>query len=209
MGRAIDITGQKFGRLTVLFLCKERKNGHRVWCCQCECGKITFPKGIQLYSGRTQSCGCYGREQVSKRNRTHGGSRTRLYDVWIHMIQRCHNPDNKQYKDYGGRGIYVCERWRMSFAAFWEDVGDPPEGMQLDRTDNDGGYTPTNWRWATRRTNTNNTRRNRRMEWRGETHTMSEWSRITGIVLQTLYKRMNAGWTKDEMFTVPPGTPRK
>lgn len=142
------------------------------------------------------------------RNFKHGGaakSRSPEYMVWGTMIQRCGNPKNKKYPEYGGRGIAVCERWRKSFADFLADMGNRPSNEhQIDRIDNDGNYEPSNCRWVTRRQNTQNTRHNRLVEFNGETLSLAEWSRRTGFSYDCLRERFHAGWSAADMLTVPP-----
>jgi hypothetical protein len=148
MGRPlIDVTGRRFGRLVVLEL-TERLTAKRrrvVWLCQCDCGAKPLVSGSHLLSGKTKSCGCF---RVDVRT-THGMTGTAIHSIWLAMLDRCRNPNHPEYRYYGGRGVKTCERW-LIFANFYADVGDPPEGMTLDRYPNrDGDYEPTNWRWAT------------------------------------------------------------
>ena len=145
-----DLTGQRFGRLIAIEPIEERKDTHIIWRCLCDCGNECFVKSSRLINGATKSCGCFAREQSSKRATTHGISGTPIYKIWASIIYRCENPNCPAYKNYGGRGIKICERWRKSFEAFYADVGDPPKGKSFDRyPNNDGDYEPTNWRWAT------------------------------------------------------------
>lgn len=160
--RMIDLTGKIFGRLTVLSL-EGELNGHLSWRCKCECGAEKDVRGKHLRYGNVKSCGCFNAEETSKRRRTHGESkRTSEYSIWCSMIARCENHAVKAFKDYGGRGISVCARWRSSFAAFLEDMGRHPPRLTLDRIDNDGNYEPGNCRWATRKEQNNNTRATQR-----------------------------------------------
>jgi hypothetical protein len=143
-----DITNRKFGRLQVLGYA-----GTTQWHCQCKCGKIVIKKGWNLRKGITTSCGCFNREGTSKRCTTHGESskhRTPEYRAWESAIQRCGNANDGKYKDYGGRGITVCDRWRNSYQHFLADMGRKPSAKHsLDRKNVNGDYDPANCRWAT------------------------------------------------------------
>lgn len=147
----LDLQGQRFGKLTVLKEVSERRCGHVVWECLCDCGKTCIVRGGHLKSGHSTSCGCFSSEKTIEMNTTHGGTHSRLYSIWASMKSRCNNPQNKAYSYYGGRGIRVCEEWEKDFSAFrdWaESHGYSPE-LTLDRINPDGNYEPNNCKWAT------------------------------------------------------------
>ncbi|WP_439606849.1 hypothetical protein [Hydrogenophaga sp.] len=147
-----DLAGLTFGRWKVLHAAPTRVtpcgSKKAYWVCACECGTQDQVRAEHLKTGRSVSCGCWKAEAAAAQKLTHGGRRTPLYEVWTQMIQRCENPNNKRFADWGGRGIKVCERWH-DFAAFRSDMGDPPRGHSIDRRNNDGHYEPGNCRWAT------------------------------------------------------------
>lgn len=160
-GKPLDLTKQRFGRLVAQKVVGMRGSCF-LWECLCDCGGITIVKVSALRSGHTTSCGCFGRERRREAVVTHGMSRKSIHNVWHAMRQRCNNPKCKVYKNYGGRGIKVCEQWDGpdGFAQFLKDVGErPDEKLTLDRIDNDGNYEPSNVRWATRKQQSANSRR--------------------------------------------------
>lgn len=170
MGKFIDLTGQRFGRVLVIRATEKRKpNGEVIWECLCDCGTTFFTGTGTLRYGTTQSCGCSHHENAVYNTpaKTHGGSHyDRLYRVWRGMIDRCYYPSHNRYQDYGGRGIYICEEWRYDYAAFREwamtngyDPDAPRGKCTIDRIDVDGPYAPWNCRWVDMKIQNTNKRR--------------------------------------------------
>jgi len=185
----MDFKGRRFGKMTVI-----RKSSTEYWMCVCDCGKTRHVRERNLET--TPSCGC-SHKHVRE---AHGSYKTTEYRAYIRMIERCRNPDSQSYEHYGARGISVCDRWLFSFQNFIDDMGRKPSpSHEIDRVDNDGDYEPSNCRWATRKQQTNNTRRNVNITARGETHTIAEWSEITGLDASTIRSRLlRYGWTQEQ-----------
>ena len=190
MSGLIDLTGQKFGRLTVITQGGKNQHGKIVWYCMCDCGQSGRVVGQSLRAGKTMSCGCLRAEVTAKASTTHGMSGTKALNIWKNMLRRCNDPNNPGYKHYGGRGIRVCKRWQ-SFSNFYADMGDPPTGLSIDRIDNNKGYSPDNCRWATNKQQTKNKRTSR--SFRGIS--IKEWSETLDVPYTTLIGRLNRGGT--------------
>ena len=179
MSKLIDLAGQQFGYLIAIRRVKSIKWHKSQWLCQCECGKRTVILGNSLKSGNTQSCGCIKNFLISQARYIHGhsmvnGKASKTYGVWQNMKNRCNNPNDKFFNDYGGRGIRVCKRW-LKFENFLADMSEKPEGLSLDRIDNDGNYCKSNCRWTTIKIQQRNTRHNILFTIDGVTKCLSEW----------------------------------
>jgi hypothetical protein len=187
-----DFTNCKFGNWTVLGKAK------RGWLCKCKCGTIKAQVGSILHSGRTKGC------QVCRR-KPHRKSRE--YAVWNAMKARCYNPNVRGFHNHGGRGIVMCDSWRDSFDAFYDDMGPRPSPRHsIDRINNDGNYEPSNCRWATAKEQGRNLRRNHLLTLGGITRCIMEWSEITGIKHYTIWQRIAVlGWSTEEALNIPTG----
>lgn len=207
MSKYIDITGQRFGRITVVSFCGIDKNRAATFNCLCDCGTKTVVFGSNLRSGLTTSCGCYHREvlKLSVLTRTkHGKRGTGAYSSWHGMIQRCSNPNVKAYKDYGGRGITVCDKWK-SFEGFYEDMGERPPKTTIERIDTNKGYTVDNCIWANSMVQANNTRSNKFVEYNGKVQTIAQWAAEYNLSYMTLHGRLfKSQWSIEDCLNVKP-----
>ena len=192
-----DYIGQKFNRLTILSFAPTRKNGSYVNCL-CECGTQKQIRLIHVSQGATVSCGCAALEAVTK----HGMSQASENGLWRVMRQRCNDKNCKEYPYYGGRGIKVSEAWN-DFATFYADMGPRPEGMTIDRVNNDGDYCKENCRWASRTEQARNRRNTVFAEINGALKPIAEWCEIYGISRNTVYERLKRDWTAFLAITTP------
>lgn len=205
-GRRIrDLTGRRFGRLAVLKRDGLRsKSGSVMWSCWCDCGVVKSVSRSNLLGGSTVSCGCYRREINPDRPSKHP-----LWNIWIGMIRRCHDPREPAYSRYGEKGVSVCPQWRQSFPRFCEDVGPRPSTEHsLDRyPDNGGNYEPGNVRWATAFEQNRNRRDNRHLTYGGETMILTDWARRLGMSDTVIIDRLKRGWSIERSLTTPTLSP--
>ena len=181
----------KFNRLTALEYVDQGPCGAR-WKFRCDCGNIKIINAYFVKTGQTKSCGCWNEENKHNRYRIHGLYNTKLEIAWSHMKQRCLNPKSKEYKNYGGRGITICDEWENDVAAFakWAYENGYREGLTIDRIDNNGNYTPENCRWTTMEVQENNKRNNQYYDWNGEQITLSQIAKRNDISRNRLYYRI-------------------
>lgn len=205
MPKFIDLTGKKFGRLTVI---KKSKNKYKdkqiMWICRCDCGEKIEVIGNSLVRGNTKSCGCLRKElainNISNPHITHRMSQNRIYRIYIAIKQRCYNSKHKEYKNYGERGIVLCEEWLNDFMNFynWAVDNGYSDTLSIDRKDVNGIYEPDNCKWSNDKEQSNNKRNNRYLTINGETKTISQWADCSEVSHQTIRGRLNRGWEVNE-----------
>lgn len=205
MTKLKDLTGQKFGKLTVIERA-ENKGKNTCWLCQCECGKRKVIISYQLINGKTKSCGC-----LVGHNGTHHKSRTRLFNIWQTMKQRCNYPKNISYKNYGARGIKVCDEWNNSFEIFenWANNNGYMKNLTIDRIDNNGNYEPSNCRWVDIKMQQRNRSNNRLITINGNTKCLAEWCIIYHISPSAVWLRIQKGIDIVTAITTPSRTRSK
>lgn len=201
----LDLTGKKYNKLTAIKYCYS-KNGKRYWECYCDCGNIVYVLGTQLKSGKIKSCGCikYG----NKFNCKHNKKGTRIYTVWNGIKQRCYNKNSKSYKNYGGQGVSMCDEWKNDFMSFynWAMTNGYRDDLTIDRIDVNGNYEPNNCRWVNMKTQQNNRKNNDYIEYKGEKHTLQEWTKILSINISqpVLWQRIHKyNWSIEKAFLTP------
>lgn len=205
MGAFQDLTGQKFGRLTVIERRGRDKWKNAIWLCECECGNTKLIAGTHLIKGRSKSCGCLQVEKAKERATTHGLSHSRIYRIWFDMKRRCNQSQNKSYDRYGGKGVKVCDEWTESFQSFydWSMKNGYTDNLTIDRIDSNGDYSPSNCRWVDEFVQANNRSNNHYITYKGETKTMKQWSDVLGIGYYVLRSRFNKGWDVERAFHQP------
>lgn len=206
MGKVIDLTGKRFGKLTVIKKHNQDKWGGWNWLCRCDCGNETIVSGGHLRSLKTKSCGCSRKET---KNFTHKMTGSRLYKVWRAMKSRCYYEESEMFKHYGGRGITVCDEWKNSFISFYDwsmkngyDENAERGQCTIDRIDVNGNYEPNNCRWAAIKQQANNTRRNHFIKYNGKTQTVSQWANELGVEPDSIFNRLRKGFTEEEALTL-------
>ena len=205
-----DMVGKRFGRLVVVSRAPDRvtESGYHtvMMNCKCDCGNSKIVRSKCLTSGITSSCGCFAKESMSKRASKHNGYGTKLYAIWNSMRQRCYNPNNHAFNNYGARGISVCSEWDdfNVFRSWALKTGYSEVAKRgcctLDRIDVNKSYSPDNCRWADMRAQSNNRRMTIFISANGQTHSISEWSNILGIKYQTLWRRYKSGWSSEKII---------
>jgi hypothetical protein len=201
------VPGERFSSLTVIKEAESIKPGKykiRMIHCKCDCGNETIVRLEYLKSGHTKSCGCASTKELVKHRRTHGLSGTRLYGIWNGMKNRCYNKNRKSFKDYGAKGIRVCDEW-LEFEPFynWAMKNGYKENLSIERKDSMGNYEPSNCTWIPFEEQAKNKRNTIYLEYKGVKKSLSEWSEILKIKHEILYSRYSFGWTTDRIFEQP------
>lgn len=189
-----NLVRHRFGKLLVLQRERCHNNRRSRWLCECDCGCRIITRADLLLAGKSRSCGCANVPAVRRANRTHGKSGTSIYQIWISMVRRCRNSKTRAYKDYGGRGITVTDAWANSFQAFFDDVGERPTGLTLERIENDKGYFPGNVRWATPKEQARNRRSTKFVTVRGEKMPLAAAAERHSVNYSTALNRLHSGW---------------
>lgn len=207
MKELIDLTGKRFGRLDVLYEVDKKQSSDRIWKCKCSCGTVKNVRQRLLITGKTKSCGCIRKEELVKRSTKHNCSNTRIYGIYAKMKKRCYSENDKRYKDYGGRGIVICDEWlgENGFQNFkdWAYENGYNDSLTIDRIDNSGNYEPSNCRWTSYYVQNRNKRNNIVITWNGETKILKDWCKELGLDYRTIKARIHHGWSVDRAFAEP------
>lgn len=211
--RAITLVGQQFGRLRVVGARQQASNGRAGWVCLCTCEcdptreVICAPWNL-AGRNKVRSCGCLRadalRKTATKHGAVKGGKPTPEYTAWRKMLERCYAPNSSSYKNYGAKGVHVCDRWRTSFEAFLADVGlKPTPEFSLEREDRACDYGPGNARWGTPREQGSNKSNNHYIVAGGQRFTLATWARVLGVSHATILRRLEKGWPPEAAVTIP------
>lgn len=208
MGKFIDLTGRTFGRWKVIERVDNDKFNRVCWLCECQCEKKTKKIIMAQYltSGDSKSCGCLNHDNLIKRNTTHGKSKSKLYQTWKNIKKRIYNKNSPDYPDYGGRGINLYKEWEQ-FEPFmeWALSNGYKEGLTIERKNVNKDYCPENCCWIPMKEQAKNKRTSKQIEFNGQIHILSDWSKITNIPYKTLMKRIyKLNWSVEKALTTPP-----
>jgi len=201
--KKLDLTGQRFGRLTVLKEAGRTKWKQIIWHCLCDCGNYKNIVSFSLKNGDSKSCSCFSREEAARRETTHGLSKTSTFHIWHTMRAQCYNINASSYYLYGARGIKICKRWHK-FENFISDMGIRPIGKSIERRNNNKGYFPENCYWATRKEQSRNTRRNRLITYKNKTFCIAEWEERLNFSKKLIWQRLfRDHWSIEKALTTP------
>lgn len=197
-----DFSNKRFGKLLAIKRIGNNKYKQSLWLCKCNCGREVIIRAYCLKNGSTKSCGCYRKEFKCYNAKYNAKKYNRLYNIWKGINRRCYNKKDSSYNLYGGRGIIVCDDWKNDFEKFkdWAFENGYAEHLTIDRINNDGNYEPNNCRWATKKEQNSNTRRNIYITFNGETKVASDWAKQTGIGLYTILYRIRKNKPIEEIF---------
>lgn len=198
--KSVNIADQKFSRLHAIKLHSRDKHNRERWLFKCDCGQEKIIDKSSVKTGKTKSCGCLQLENNKIVGITHNRSKTREFKIWLGIKKRCLDKNHSTHKEYGGRGIIICDKWKDSFENFLVDMGESPSNFHsIDRINNNGNYESSNCRWATRKEQQNNCRRNRIISYKGDNYTLSNLCDKLGLKYQLVYDRVTKlQWTIEE-----------
>lgn len=206
MRKALEITGQKFGRLTAIKFVKKNKKGLHIWLFKCDCGKEKMIIKQYVLSGQVKSCGCLLAEKRIESHTVHGFYGTSIYKTWQGIKRRCYYTNFKDYKNYGARGVLVCDEWKNDFINFynWAITNGYKEGLTIDRIDVNGDYEPNNCRWVTTKIQNRNKRNCIFITYKNNTYCLGEWAERLNINYNTLNARIKKyKWNIEKAFETP------
>jgi hypothetical protein len=197
--KKIEMVGKKYNMLTVM-LDVGYSHGQQSYLCSCDCGNKLVIAGQRIRNGQSKSCGCLARKQTSQRHKTHGLSKTPEYRAWAKIKMRCTNPNDPNFYRYGGRGVGMCDEWYNSFEQFYKDLGKRPNGMSLDRIDNNQGYSKDNCRWATPQQQAANRELSIVIDYDGKSMCLKEWSRHINRPYTTMLSHYKKGYSINQIL---------